>query len=323
MRKSFSLDIHQLMWDSTSLQLFLECPRKYYYTIIEGWTTSEQNVHLWFGGAVHSGVEVFEHSKAAGAPHEESMDAMVEHLLTLSAGAPHDPHGYKTPHNLIRTMTWYYTQFADDPYQTLILANGQPATELSFQFDLGSESHITGERYTYAGHLDRVASIDNFETLMVQDHKTTKNTLGQYFFSGFDLSVQFTGYTIGGQVTLGPRVKGVEVNGMSVQKTQSQFARYTSYRDRGVLDEFLVEVPYHIARAAQYAERSLQHGTPEGRASAWPHNWSACGHYAGCAFAKICSKHPLVREQWLAGSFQKRRELWDPAVSRERAIKPA
>lgn len=297
-RKSFEGNL-QRVWDSTSLKLFLECPRKYYYTMIEGWTTQQQSVHLWFGSAVHAAVEAFEHAKAGGLDFDASMDVMLKRIAVESVNAPHDPQGYKTVPNLYRTMIWYQIQFRNDTFKTLILADGKPATELSFNVELPFHG------YYYAGHLDRVVSSDNFETLAIMDHKTTKSTLGNYFFDGFNNDIQFTGYTFGGRVALGPKVKGVEVNGMSVQKTQSVFGRSAQRRSEAIVEEFVHGLGEVFDRAEHYAAMNE-----------WPMNKTSCGHYGGCPFADVCSKEPSVRETWLRSDFTKRPELWDPAKAR-------
>lgn len=310
LRKSFTSEFRQHIWDSTSLGLFLECPRKYYYTIIDGWTTTEQSVHLWFGSAVHSALEAFEHAKAEGLSHQAAQNVMLDEALASSVDGPQDPQGYKTPKTLARTLTWYTEQFKDDPFKTLILSNGAPAVELSFQVDIPGG-------YVYAGHLDRVAYLDP-EELWVMDHKTTKSALSAWWAAGFDMSVQFTGYTFGAQVSLGPKVKGVQINGMQVQKTQSQFARFTSPRTRERLDEFVgVQLPRWLDEATVMGNDAEdlqdQQLPPE---EAYPMNPTACGHYGGCPFLPVCTSSPSSRRRWLHGEFATRKDLWDPAKPR-------
>src|SRR5438046_4651295 len=54
----------QLAWDSTSMGLLKECPRKYQLSILEGWTPKRTSVHLLFGLWYHGALERYDHAKS-------------------------------------------------------------------------------------------------------------------------------------------------------------------------------------------------------------------------------------------------------------------
>lgn len=162
----------QFAWDSTSLGWLKECPRKYYYSMIEGWRKKGGSLHLDFGGWYHSGLELYDRLRAEGRSHDESQDEMVgkamewtwvRHVCEVCDGSgfatPGSGHGdvcpncggqkettpskawstddpNKTRETLIRSLIWYTDHFKDDPAQTVILTNGKPAVELSFKLEL-------------------------------------------------------------------------------------------------------------------------------------------------------------------------------------------
>lgn len=66
-RSPFSASLHnfQTAWDSTSLGLIKECPRKYYYQIIQGWQSKHFSVHLKFGQLYHAALEAYDHHAAS------------------------------------------------------------------------------------------------------------------------------------------------------------------------------------------------------------------------------------------------------------------
>jgi len=66
-RSPFSAELphFQIAWDSTSLGVLKECPRKYQYEIIFGWRTPQSNVHLTFGQLYHAGPEAYDHFAAS------------------------------------------------------------------------------------------------------------------------------------------------------------------------------------------------------------------------------------------------------------------
>lgn len=83
----------QIAWDSTSLGLLKECPRKYYYQIVLGWSPRHSNVHLRFGQLYHSGLEGYDHfcasigkldGKLTDAEHDAATRSMLRHTWSLA-----------------------------------------------------------------------------------------------------------------------------------------------------------------------------------------------------------------------------------------------
>lgn len=81
----------QFAWDSTSLGLLKECPRKYYYEILCGWRPKRDNVHLTFGLLYHAALEAYDHYAASigkldgnltDDEHMEGILASVDRAMT-------------------------------------------------------------------------------------------------------------------------------------------------------------------------------------------------------------------------------------------------
>jgi hypothetical protein len=53
----FLPDGRQWAWNSSSLNPAKTCARKYYYEVICGYVTKDENVHLTFGGIYASALE--------------------------------------------------------------------------------------------------------------------------------------------------------------------------------------------------------------------------------------------------------------------------
>lgn len=145
-------------WDSTCLSAFKTCPRYYQYTILEGWATREESIHLRFGIEYHQALHDYETAKATGISHDDALfDTLRELLLRLgtypSISADARPSiRVKTKEHLVRTVVWYLDQFEEDPAETVILKRkvpyieeqtqyGEidadvPAMEVSFKFEL-------------------------------------------------------------------------------------------------------------------------------------------------------------------------------------------
>jgi hypothetical protein len=207
-------------------------------------------------------------------------------------------------------VVWYLDQFENDPAKTVILNDGRPAVELSFQFDLDWGPRISRnvpgatvteestQPYILCGHLDRV--VEYMDSLFVMDRKTTTTTPSAYYFNSFEPNNQMSLYTLASKVILGSPIKGVIIDAAQVLADSSRYVRGFTYRTSDQLDEYVKDLEYWFNLAESYAE-----------ADYWPMNDTACDKYGGCRFRDICSKSPSVREQFLKSAFEKG-ERWNP-----------
>ncbi len=298
----------QLAIDSTSLGAFKECPRKYYYSIVLGLVPKELNVHLRFGLLLHKAHEHYYHSRAVGETHEQALHRAIHWMLKetwdkVLKRANFQGDNYKNRLTLLRTLVWYFDQYGDnDSIETVILANGKPAVELSFSFDSGYRSRLTGEPVLFCGHMDRIGRL-NGETYIL-DPKTTKSDLSPFFFNQFNPHNQLSGmYPLAGQVAFGQPVKGVIVDGIQVLVNSSRFARHPIPLHQEKLQEWHRDAIWQVRLMEASAEQGY-----------WPMNDMSCQKYGGCPFVEICSKPEASRAPWLKASFGKR--IWDPLQRR-------
>jgi len=302
---SNSAPMLQVAWDSTSLGAFKLCPRYYQYSIVEGWVPRVESVHLTFGLHYHKALEVYDHTRADGATHDEALAQATRRVMVDTWDADKNrpwcsDHPNKNRETLVRSVVWYLDQFADDPIETIILANGQPAVELSFRFESGYVA-ATGEPFLLSGHLDRLGSFN--DSLYVIDRKTTAQTISSDFFDKFSPDNQFTLYTLAGNIVYNTPVVGVICDGAQVAVSFSRFQRGIVTRTKAQLEEWHADLAYWLRQAELFAE--AQH---------WPQNDKACNMFGGCPYRAVCSRSPSVREKWLAASYVKR--SWDPLIVR-------
>lgn len=297
----------QLAIDSTSLGEFKTCPRRYQFSIIEGWQPREQSVHLSFGIWLHSGRERYERLRFQGQTHDDALDSTLDWLLRATwnkdLGRPWAS-DHKTKHRpgLIRTLVWYLDEYgADDPLQTIRRADGQPAVELSFRFDSGLVTSSTGEPLVFCGHLDRLAELNGEP--YISDLKTTGHTLDAHFFKQFSPDNQMSMYDLAGRVAFHVPVRGLIIDAAQILTDSTRFQRGLVPRTPDQADEWLAETGRWLRRMEQSALDGV-----------WEANDKACGLYGGCQFRDICSRPPRQRETWLEAGFTRR--VWDPLVAR-------
>lgn len=313
----------QYAWDSTSIGYLKTCPRLYYYKIIEGWNEKEDSVHLRFGLEYHQALQDYDTSCIVGGiKHDDAVHDVVRELLVRTADFDPD-HSTKTRLSLLRTVVWYLDKFQNDPAKTYVLANGKPAVELSFRFELDwgpqhqgevdtTGDYIHSQPYILSGHLDRVVEYQN--ELFVMDRKTASSSPTSWYFSQYEPDNQMSLYTLAGQVVLGSPIRGVIIDAAQIKEDETEFGRGFTYRTPAQVKEWLDDLKIWLAQAESYAV-----------AGHWPQNDKACGSYRserdnriGCPFRSICSKDPGVRDRFLDGNFVQlpEEERWNPLKSR-------
>jgi hypothetical protein len=339
----------QFAWDSTSLGMLKTCPRLYQYQMILGYTTEEENYHLRFGIEFHKTLEGYDKERALGAKPKEAyrntIFALMSRIWNWNVDLDSKAGNYKNKHTLISLCVDYLDKFSDDPAKTYIKADGKPAVELSFRFELdwgpkategwiggkcekcsghGLRPNADGEEmacpdcggtgdafgfsqpYLLCGHLDRVVSFS--DNLFVMDRKTSKTTLSEYYFDQYAPNNQMTLYTLAGQLVLNSPIRGVIIDGAQILlEKPNAFKRGMTYRTQDQLDEWLGDLRYWLSLAETFAERNY-----------WPMNDTACDKFGGCRFREVCSKSPSVRNMYLKSNFvqQAPEDRWNPLRER-------
>lgn len=317
----------QFAWDSTSLGAIKLCPRYYEYTIIHGFVPKDEPVHLRFGIEYHSAIQDYENLRASGLDFNDAVRETIGRLLVRSHDFDPDPTTkaghYKNPHTLRQLVVDYLDHYRSDTCETYILANGQPAVELSFRWELDwgpelgrrTEHGVQGgevveydlsQPYLLCGHLDRVVTYT--DELFVLDHKTTQTAPTEYYFAGFSPNNQVTLYSLAGRIVLDSPIRGVIIEAAQILlETPNVFKRKPIYTSDQLIQEWLNDLEITLQLAEDYA-----------RAEYWPMNDTACGMYGGCKFRKVCSKNPEVRKHYLSADFiqLEEKDRWNPLKPR-------
>lgn len=290
----------QWAWDATSLGLFKECPRKYYYRMVCGYTPHGDRVHLTFGQFYHTALEEYDHACTFdGADHDEGVRRALRKALEISFGWESD-NPNKNRDTLIRSIVWYLDKFAEDPAPVHVLADGRPAIELSFRMELPYDA-MQGQPYTLCGYIDKV--VDFSEGKWVLDRKTSKNVLSDYWFNQFSPHNQFSLYSAVVQVLWSTKISGVIIDGAQIAVGFTEFKRGMTFRNEYILEEWLDDTKYWIGQARACAEHNV-----------WPQNDTACHKFLGCEYRSICRLAPKARQPFLDTKFYI--ERWNPLTPR-------
>lgn len=315
-RKSFNEAGVQFAWDATSISAAQTCLRYYQYTIIEGWRGNMENEHLRFGKHFATALEHYHKHVAAGMDWLEALHEVVAEALRDTwdrdmrpESPPEDPtlrdpvgapwvstHASKNRENLIRSIVWYIDEFHEaDKIKTKILTDGTPAMEHSFVLPVDND-------IVFTGHLDRVGEYEGDDLII--DNKSTQHTITPYWFEQFKPHTQFSMYTFAGKAIFNLPIKGVLIDGAQIAVGFTRFARATSFRTEGELNEWYDDAHFWIAQAQKATLDNY-----------FPMNPASCSNYGGCRFRGVCSKSPGLRENFLKASFNQK-DPWDPLVAR-------
>ena len=327
---------YQWAWDATALSALMKCPYSYYLRHRLGWRKTGNNAALNFGLWYHKGREIYE--RAAIAAPEDLNGAMVAALRAVLVLAGEEVseqrwgacgfaekgigwemcprcasddvetvsewvswHGGDNAYSaqtLARMLVWSEEGY-EFPAQTLQNPDGTALVEYNFRYPLGGETP-DGQPYTLCGYIDRIVQFGN-ETF-VGEHKTTKTTLGGYYFDRYSPSVQISTYAaVADAVFPELRISGVLIEGAQTAVGFSRFMRAHIKRTREQNEAWLGEtIPWWLRVAEQCAEIGY-----------WPMNEASCFL---CRFRDICEKSPSVREKFLPEKFEQ--EMWNPLEER-------
>lgn len=277
----FSHSGFRLAWDSTTLQAFAACPRRYYYAYHLGYQPRTTRVELAFGVLFHKALELWERGGRTGET------AIIRAILSAPEADALRAEPDNSPRclaHLIRAIVWYWEEYRHDNLQTV-------AAELSFRIGFGEA--------LLCGHIDRVVTYQ--DRIWFVDYKTTRQTLSSAWFDNFQLSLQMDVYALGARVALESPAAGGIIQGVQLAVTFNRFARSFVEHTPDALEEAAGEIEHLISRAREHA-----------LADYWPRNKTACFM---CAYKSVCSRQEPARSIWLENDFV-RVNPWNPLENR-------
>lgn len=290
----------QFAWDATSLEDFKRCPRLYYYTMIKGYRSKKENIHLRFGLEFHEAMNQYQLLIADGIDHDEAVWHTVKELLIRTdEWRPDDK--YKNRFNLLRSVIRYLDKYQNDPAKTLILSNGKPAVEISFRIEL-DWGPTKDQPWILCGYIDRMVEFGDAQFFM--DYKTTTTTPSDWYWAQFHPHNQMSLYTIVSNIIFETPIKGGIIRSGQIMMDDTRYTESITYRTKDEMEEWLNDLNSTLEEAVKCVEKNY-----------WPMRDTSCDKYGGCKFRDICSKSPKVREKFLKADFEEG-VVWNPLEPR-------
>lgn len=296
------IDGVQFAWDNTSIGLFKTCPRKYYYTIVKGYTHKVIPPPLAFGIHLHTLLQTWHKLVATDLDRHTALTRIVKLAGMLGETLPAGDSA-RTKETLVRTIIWYLDQFWDDPSVSIVTPDGSPAVEYHFWIPFMTHQGID---VYLCGHIDRLVKWQN--QVYVCDYKTTKYQLDKKFFDKFKPSTQMPLYVtashlIADRLHSFPSAHGVIIDGIQLGVNFTRNSRSVVEFSLEEIEEYIQSLQYWIIQAMDASKKGQ-----------FPPNEESCERYGGCVFRDICAKPPARREAYLKGNFAIR--PWNPVNKR-------
>jgi len=174
--------------DSSKLEEFETCPRKYFFRYRYGWTPDRPSLDLVHGEAWHEGKRQLYLAKGKTGSYNDGFEAAIaEYLKCYAKYYGEEEWSWNSPKN---------PDGARLGFSTFIEENDEDVFKL-----IGAEIHGTvpvSEKYVLVAKLDTL--IETNEGIMVIDHKTSKNSLSEIFIDEYQMKLQFNTYSLMGLV---------------------------------------------------------------------------------------------------------------------------
>ena len=276
--------------DSQKLSTIQACMKQFQYSHIEQYEPHIKPDYFERGDLTHEGLKIYYRLKKYrlrwamnNHSHERIIDICV-HVMRFKAIKTNLD--YEDVEINCNTFRQYCQHFENDGWDNIL------AVEEVGSFVLWENEDLL---ILYEMKIDLIISLPQMAILPI-DHKSGKMRVNPNLVSN-----QFKGYCVG------LKVNNLYQNQIGFQKTLKpveKFQRHLLSFDDNILNEWKDESAWWIRHGLDLIDRGI-----------FPHNWTSCDKYAGCIYKNVCTKEPVVREQYLLRDFNKREVSWDPGSS--------
>lgn len=327
--------------DFSGLATFDSCKEKNRLGYVEGWRAKQAKDSLTFGHAFHAAIEAYYDAHAGGFHYREELEdgrivkrwqkfeepksplaqaqaAFLQDMKIDGANLQVTLEGAER-RSIERAMGMidaYVTRWKNEPYENALDANGEPFTEVVFQYPL---TRFEGYEVWYCGYIDRLMRNRTTGRHVIFETKTTTAGLSWYieqrkpnhqitgyypaahnFFPDIVDTVWDCAFISSRKADMSRALKDDDRWMMYGVDIKTDFARQITQRSKTDITEFLFDVEN---KALDYC-KWLTSG-----ATRWPRTApGACHSYGGCAFRQVCSLNG--NDDYLNTFFE--RKKWEP-----------
>ena len=297
--------------DSSKLDCYATCPRKFFYEYILGWRSETPSHHLIYGAAIHKALEVLYTSrKWDESILLEAFKAFNDYYRETFPDPSFDEvYAPKAPGFVHQLLVDYITKYSDD------LAN----------FDI-LHIEVAGEipvSYHDNLHYRIDAIVENESGVWILEHKTGGSALGKQKEMELSMGFQLGTYIHVLYSCFKPeRVRGAIVNYIQPLKTMNKFQRLTLRVSPAQMETWLARVNFYYLNLLNDITSLVKrpHLTDGNVMICFPQNPTACGKYFGCSHYDFCIAWDNPLRFTTEPPMGMRVEWWDPSDYQGRKI---
>ena len=313
--QKFKHALRDEVFDNSSIDLFMRCPRKFLYEHEMGLVAGIESEPLTFGSAIHEAF--YEYYK--GSDIDTCLKAFIKRcrIPGSTIDLELDLSSNSDQQYSIEWGTWllqrYFERFPikDEPWEVVRDHEGKPYLEMGFAIDAGDG--------VFVGKIDQIIRMKDTGDVWIIDHKTTKSVLNDKFGERWNPNNQMTGYLWGVHELLGEMPKGAIINAFrsyqfkrgNIEDIKAKaFMRIESRRHPDEVNDRANQIRHTMKTINWFRKRfdEVKEGdpsvfymnAPNACQSYWPHT---------CVFVPVCLCHnEQMRREIIVNNF--RRKTW-------------
>lgn len=175
--------------DATSLRTS-NCMLDMYRTVVEGYRSPVVSADIIYGVAVHKFIDTMFKTKG---DLRKARDAAYLAFRIKKFDKAKKPHMSDERHMLTTCLEyWENVVSKESTFDTVLLPNGEPATEVTFKFLYYEDAYL---KVNLAGTIDKLGKFKN-GCYAIGDYKTTSSWDDRSYFSSYELSIQLRFYVL-------------------------------------------------------------------------------------------------------------------------------
>lgn len=272
--------------DSTKINCFQTCPRRFFYKYILGWSSDRPNIHLVFGSAWHEAMEIFHMALRAGKVQAVETPQLMAEVFRERFAEELDPdagiYKKKEPAEGLRAINdyWERYKFLDD-FDVL-------------HIEVPGDIPIT-EDWNLTVKIDTICEDDR--GVFVLEHKTLSAD-SEAWSAQWLTAIQPKAYNHALYCVYGEskHIYGTIINGV-VLKKDIGFVRVTVSDVPGAMEEWLWEMEYKIKEIEHSCQALCECTKDDHIMQAFPKRETSCTDYMRpCEFQPFCCawRNPLA-----------------------------
>ena len=266
------------IYDSSKIQEFQTCPRKYFFRYILGWDSEYPNNHLIFGSAIHLAMEHLLLNHYSDDSISEAFDLFLNYYRATFNEETDELFNPKIPSKVLPLLVEYCETYKRDFDEFDVLYT-----------EVAGTVPLTDDRVMHLRQ-DAICKKKNGQIFSLE-HKTLGRTPSRQWTEQWDLKTQIGTYTHV-LYCLFPQedVFGVVINALGILKTKNSFLRHPIRKTEEMMGVWLWNTLYWLDLIHWNTSLLMNDCSEEDAVlTAFPMNTESCTKYFGCPYKDFCS----------------------------------